>query len=81
MHSLVIRIFWVPFRREYSNLFIVSYVNINNILAQAHLYDEKVRVSNTTFSRISLIICVLQSFSQHMSFFLDAGIFFRSIGS
>lgn len=38
---LVIRIFWVPFRREYSNSFIVSYVNINNILAQAHLYDEK----------------------------------------
>lgn len=38
---LVIRIFWVPFRREYSNLFIVSYVNNSNILAQAHLYLMK----------------------------------------
>lgn len=36
-HLLVIRIFCVPFRREYSNLFIVSHVNMYKILAQAHL--------------------------------------------
>lgn len=68
MHSLVIRIFWVPFRREYSNLFIVSYVNISNILAQAHLYDEKRwEWAIRHLAESARLICMLQSFSQHMS--------------